>query len=54
VVFVAFVPVAWISYRYVEKPFLGLRASYTQEGGRNFAVSQIVAPSLTPRFMSGK
>jgi hypothetical protein len=29
-VFVAFVPVAWLSYRYVEMPFLRLRARYTR------------------------
>jgi peptidoglycan/LPS O-acetylase OafA/YrhL len=54
VVFVAFVPVAWISYRYVEMPFLRLRARYTQERLHNFAVFQIVARSLTPRSSGGK
>ena len=30
-VFAAFIPVAWLSYRFVEMPFLGFRTNYTRQ-----------------------
>lgn len=49
--FILFVPVAWLSYRFVETPFLRFRTRYTlghAHGGTGAGVALVPAPAIDP------